>query len=140
MTQLFPLLFTPFQLGKHTQKSRIVVTGQAANFFEAQRHPNQDYGYYLRERAKGGAELVTLGNPAVRPTATSFDDRIVPKYRRPAELVHEFPVPVMAQLGHPGRKAGPGQRLALEGKNQNLEVPTPIATAHHLIKAWATHR
>ena len=29
--------------------------------------------------------------------------------------------------------------LALEGKNQNLEVPAPIAIAHHLIKAWATH-
>jgi NAD+ diphosphatase len=30
--------------------------------------------------------------------------------------------------------------LALEGKNQNLELPAPIAIAHHLIKAWATHR
>ena len=29
--------------------------------------------------------------------------------------------------------------LALEGKNRNLEVPGPIAIAHHLIKAWATH-
>ena len=30
--------------------------------------------------------------------------------------------------------------LALEGKNENLEVPGPIAIAHHLIKAWATDR
>ena len=29
--------------------------------------------------------------------------------------------------------------LALEGKNQNLEVPAPIAIAHHLIKDWANH-
>ncbi len=28
--------------------------------------------------------------------------------------------------------------LALEGKNENLTVPAPIAIAHHLIKAWAT--
>ena len=28
--------------------------------------------------------------------------------------------------------------LALEGKNQDLEVPGPVAIAHHLIKAWAT--
>lgn len=27
--------------------------------------------------------------------------------------------------------------LALEGKNENLTVPAPIAIAHHLIKAWA---
>ena len=29
--------------------------------------------------------------------------------------------------------------LALEGQNQDLQVPAPIAIAHHLIKAWATH-
>ena len=29
--------------------------------------------------------------------------------------------------------------LALEGKNPDLQVPAPIAIAHHLIKAWATH-
>ena len=29
--------------------------------------------------------------------------------------------------------------LALEGKSRNLEVPGPIAIAHHLIKAWAAH-
>jgi len=28
--------------------------------------------------------------------------------------------------------------LALDSKNQDLEVPGPIAIAHHLIKAWAT--
>ena len=28
--------------------------------------------------------------------------------------------------------------LALDGKNPNLEVPGPIAIAHHLIKSWAT--
>ena len=28
--------------------------------------------------------------------------------------------------------------LALEGKNESLTVPAPIAIAHHLIKAWAT--
>ena len=28
--------------------------------------------------------------------------------------------------------------LALEGKNKDLQVPAPIAIAHHLIKAWAT--
>ena len=118
MTQQFPLLFTPFQLGTYTLQSRIVVTGHAANFLDAQM-PNEDYGYYLRERAKGGAGMVTLGICAVHPTATSshmnWDDRIIPRYRRIAELVHEFPVPVIAQLAHPGRKAGPDQRQALDG-------------------------
>ena len=130
MTQQFPLLFTPFQLGKHTLQSRIVVTGHAANFIDANM-PNEDYGYYLRERAKGGAGLVTLGLCSVHPTATSnhmnCDDRIIPRYRRIAELVHEYPVPVMAQLGHSGRKAGPAQRQELNGDCLTI-APSPVPT------------
>ena len=128
MTQQFPLLFSPFQLGKHSLQSRIVVTGHAANFIDDQM-PNEDYGYYLRERAKGGAGMVTLGGCSVHPTASgaammNWDDRIIPKYQRVAELVHEFPVPVIAQLAHPGRKAGPshdGDWLTLAPS----AVPTP---------------
>jgi 2,4-dienoyl-CoA reductase-like NADH-dependent reductase (Old Yellow Enzyme family)/NADPH-dependent 2,4-dienoyl-CoA reductase/sulfur reductase-like enzyme len=132
MTQQFPLLFTPFQLGKYTLQSRIVVTGHAANFYDEQKHPNEDYGYYLRERAKGGAGLVTLGNCSVHPTSSSdslnWDDSIIPKYQRISELVHEFPVPVMAQLGHPGRRAGVTQRRVLDGDWLSVApsaVPTP---------------
>ena len=132
MTQQFPLLFTPFQLGKYTLQSRIVVTGHAAKFYDGQKHPNEDYGYYLRERAKGGAGLVTLGNCSVHPTSTgshlNWDDGIIPKYRRIAELVHEFPVPVMAQLAHPGRTAAIRQRQTLDGDWLALApsaVPTP---------------
>jgi len=28
--------------------------------------------------------------------------------------------------------------LALDGKNDTLTLPAPIAIAHHLIKSWAT--
>ena len=132
MAQQFPLLFTPFQLGKYTLQSRIVVTGHAANFYDSQKHPNEDYGYYLRERAKGGSGLVTLGNSSPHPTSPgshlNWDDGIIPKYRRIAELVHEFPVPVMVQLGHQGRRAGPGQRRTLNGDFLSVApsaVPTP---------------
>ena len=132
MTQQFPLLFTPFQLGKYTLQSRIVVTGHAANFTDAQKHPNEDYGYYLRERAKGGAGLVSLGGCSVHPTAISshvnWDDGIIPKYQRIAELVHEFPVPVIAQLRHPGRGAAVRQRTTLDGSWLSLApsaVPPP---------------
>ena len=55
MTQQFPLLFAPFRLGKHDLQSRIVVTGHAAHFYDEQKLPTEDYAYYLRERAKGGA-------------------------------------------------------------------------------------
>ena len=70
MTQQFPLLFAPFRLGKHDLQSRIVVTGHAAQFYDKQKLPTEDYAYYLRERAKGGAGMVTLGACAVHPTGT----------------------------------------------------------------------
>ena len=68
----------------------------------------------------------------VHPTASqkqlNWDDRIIPRYQRIAELVHEFPVPVMAQLTHSGRKAGINQRHILDGNWLALApsaVPTP---------------
>ena len=132
MAQQFPLLFTPFQLGKYTLQSRIVVTGHAAQFVDEQRLPTEAYAYYLRERAKGGAGMVTLGACDVHPTGTGYfinsDDRIIPRYQRIAELVHEYPVPVMAQLFHRGRLAGIVQREFLDGNWLSVApsaIPTP---------------
>ena len=131
MAQQFPLLFAPFQLGKYALQSRIVVTGHAANFYDEQKLPTEDYGYYLRERAKGGAGLVTMGACSVHPSSTSYfinsDDRIIPKYQRIAELVHEFPVPVMAQLSHSGRTSATKQHEMLEGDWLSL-APSPVPT------------
>ena len=132
MTQQFPLLFAPFRLGKHDLQSRIVVTGHAAQFYDEQKLPTEDYAYYLRERAKGGAGMVTLGSCAVHPNSTyhfiNQDERIIPRYQRIAELVHEFPVPVLAQLGHVGRAAAVRQRRVLDGDWLSVApsaVPTP---------------
>ncbi len=109
MTTRFPLLFTPFKLGGHTLQSRIVVTGHATNFYDEEKLPTEAYAYYLRERARGGAGLLTLGSCSVHPSSTAnflnWDDRIVPRYRRIADLVHEFPVPVLTQLSHNGSRA-----------------------------------
>ena len=132
MTQQFQRLFSPFQLGNHSLQSRIVVTGHAANFYDDQKLPTEDYGYYLRERAKGGAGMVSLGACDVHPTSAGIfmnqDERIIPRYQRIADLVHEFPVPVMAQFIHRGRAAGVLQRQKLDGDWLAVApsaVPTP---------------
>ena len=132
MTQQFPLLFAPFRLGKHDLQSRIVVTGHAAQFYDEQKLPTEDYAYYLRERAKGGAGMVTLGSCGVHPTSTSYfinqNDRIIPRYQVIADLVHQFPVPVLAQLSHNGRRSGVQQREMLDGDWLSVApsaVPTP---------------
>ncbi len=132
MTQQFPLLFTPFQLGKYTLQNRLVVTGHATNYVDAQKHPTETYGYYLRERAKGGAGLVTMGACSVHPTSGAIfmnhEDGIIPKYQRIADLVHEYPVPVLAQLNHTGRAAAITQRTTLNGNIMAMgpsAVPPP---------------
>ena len=132
MTQQFPLLFAPFRLGQHDLQSRIVVTGHAAQFYDEEKLPNEDYAYYLRERAKGGAGMVTLGSCGVHPTSTSYfinqDDRIIPRYKVISKLVHQFPVPVLAQLSHNGRRSAVSQREMLEGDWLSVApsaVPTP---------------
>ena len=132
MVQQFPQLFTPFELGKYNLQSRIVVTAHMTGFTDEQKLPTEADGYYLRERAKGGAGLVTLGACGVHPTGTStfenVDDRIVPRYQRIAELVHEFPVPVLAQLSHGGRGSGGEARDLLDGDWIAMApsaVPTP---------------
>ena len=132
MTQQFPLLFAPFRLGKHDLQSRIVVTGHAAQFYDEQKLPTEDYGYYLRERAKGGAGMVTLGSCGVHPTSTSYfinqDERIIPRYQLIADLVHQFPVPVLAQLSHNGRRSGITQHEMLDGDWLSVApsaVPSP---------------
>ena len=131
MVQRFPQLFAPFRLGKYDLQSRIVVTGHAAAFYDDVKLPNEDYGYYLRERAKGRAGMVALGVADVHPTSPSrhlnWDDMIIPRYQRIAELVHEFPVPVLAQLFHRGGAAA-WQRQMLDGDWGAMApsaVPTP---------------
>ncbi len=131
MPQQFPLLFAPIQLGKHTLQSRIVVTGHNANFLTSGM-PSEAYGYYLRERAKGGAGMVTLGSCYVHPTGVAphrnYDDAIIPRYQRLAELVHEFPVPVLTQMNHNGRRSALALRRKLDGDIIALApsaVPTP---------------
>ena len=139
MAQQFPLLFSPFQVGKYSLQSRIVVTGHAANFCDDAKLPTEDYGYYLRERARGGAGMVTLGSCSVHPTSTSYflnwDDTIIPRYQRIAELVHEYPVPVLAQLSHNGRRGAVEQREMLEGDWLSLAPSAVPAPAFSYVQA-----
>ena len=130
MTNKYPLLFTPYQLGKYTLQSRIVVTGHAANFVDHNQLPTEKYAYYLRERARGGAGLVSIGETGVHPASDptlplNWDDSIIPRYRQIADLVHEFPVPVITQLSHGGRRAGVERRRYLKADWPTI-APSPV--------------
>ena len=110
MTDTFPNLFSPIAVGTYTLKNRIMNTGHAAHHQSADGTPSEAYVHYLRERAKGGAGLIVTGHTVpvydgeTTLSFTNFHDGIVPIYRRIAEAVHEFDVPILAQLGHRGRR------------------------------------
>ena len=110
MTETFPNLFSPLAVGSYTLRNRIMNTGHAAHHQLPDGTPSEAYVHYLRERAKGGAGIIVTGHTVpvydgeTTLAFTNFHDGIVPVYRRIADAVHEFDVPVLAQLGHRGRR------------------------------------
>ena len=109
MATPFPHLFQPIRVGKYTLKNRIVNAGHAAHFQGEGGLPDDRYVHYVRERAKGGAAMVVLGNTVVYNdgeiplSMANYDDRVIPVYRRMSAATHEFDTPLLTQLGHRGK-------------------------------------
>ena len=109
MATPFPHLFEPVRVGKYILKNRIVNAGHAAHYQGEGGLPDDRYVHYVRERAKGGAAMVVLGNSVVYNdgeiplSMANYDDRVIPVYRRMSAATHEFDTPLLAQLGHRGK-------------------------------------
>ena len=114
MSDSFPHLFSPIAIGAYTLKNRIINTGHAAHFQSGDGTPTQRYVDYVAERAKGGAGIVVTGHTVphfdgeVSLSLASYDERIVPMYQRIAAATHANDVPLIAQLGHRGRRVADG--------------------------------
>jgi 2,4-dienoyl-CoA reductase-like NADH-dependent reductase (Old Yellow Enzyme family)/thioredoxin reductase len=110
MTEPFPHLFSPLRVGSYTLKNRIMNTGHAAHFQTGDGTPTDDYVHYVGERARGGAAIIVTGHTVpvydgeTSPSLTNFDDRVVPVLQRMAAATHDYDVPLLAQLGHRGRR------------------------------------
>jgi 2,4-dienoyl-CoA reductase-like NADH-dependent reductase (Old Yellow Enzyme family)/thioredoxin reductase len=110
MAGAFPNLFSPLRVGSYTLKNRIMNTGHAAHFQSGDGLPDDRYVNYVRERAKGGAAIIVTGHTVpvydgeASLSLTNYDNRIVPAYQRMAAATHAFDVPLLAQLGHRGRR------------------------------------
>jgi 2,4-dienoyl-CoA reductase-like NADH-dependent reductase (Old Yellow Enzyme family) len=106
----FPHLFTPIQVGPYTLANRIMNTGHAAHYQHGDGTPTDAYAYYVRERAKGGAGVIVTGHtvPVYDGDASlslaTFSDSNMSAFSKMAEGCHEFDVPIIAQLGHRGRR------------------------------------
>jgi 2,4-dienoyl-CoA reductase-like NADH-dependent reductase (Old Yellow Enzyme family) len=138
MAHSFPQLFSPLRIGNYTLKNRIMNTGHAAHFQTGDGLPTERYVDYVRERAKGGAGIIVTGHTvphydgAAALSLANYDDRIVPIYDRFAEAAHAYEVPVLAQLGHRGRRTADAVAYLGRPNKAPSTVPAPDFSAPQL--------
>ena len=97
-------VWTPLTIGTTTVKHRIMVTGHTQLYGKDETISDRHIAYY-RERAKGGAALLTLEQQAVHQAGMNYhagciawDPRVIPQYEKLAEAVHEFGCKQFVQL------------------------------------------
>lgn len=139
MSSAFPNLFSPITIGRRTLANRIMNTGHAAHFQAGDGLPTGRYVDYLRERARGGAGIIVTAHTVpyydgeVSLSLASYDDRIVPMYAKMAQATHAFDVPLLAQLGHRGRRVADGAGLLNRPTQAPSAVPAPDFSTPQLV-------
>lgn len=139
MAEPFPSLFAPLKVGTYTLKNRIMNTGHAAHFQTGDGIPTDRYVDYVRERAKGGVGIIVTGLTVTRydgDTALSlanYDERITTVYGQFSEATHAHGVPMLAQLGHRGRRVSDGAAYLQRMIEAPSAVPAPDFSAPQLV-------
>lgn len=106
MTRELRHLFSELDLGPLILKNRIISTGHNPMF----NGPDgllgdEEIAFHVR-KAEGGIALSTTGGTSVHPSGgaqgglLSFDDSVIPRYRRLADGMHAFGARMLVQLGH----------------------------------------
>ena len=139
MPETFPHLFSPLKVGTYTLANRIMNTGHAAHFQTGDGLPTQRYVDYVRERAKGGAGIIVTGHTVVyydsdaALSLASYDERIIPMYAKMAEATHAYDVPIIAQMGHRGRRVPSPAGLLARASTGPSAIPGPdFSTPMHV--------
>ena len=139
MTAVFPNLFQPIRVGRYTLANRIMNTGHAAHFQSGDGTPTQAYVDYVQERARGGVGIIVTGHTVpyydgeASLSLASFDNRIVSMYAKMAEATHRFNVPLLAQLGHRGRRTSDGPGYLSRATMAPSAIPAPDFSAPQLV-------
>lgn len=131
MGEPFPHLFRPLKVGAYTLKNRIMNTGHSAHFQTGDGIPTDRYVDYVRERAKGGVGIIVTGltvthyDGEATSSLVNCDDRIIDAYGKFAEATHAYDVPMLAQLGHRGRRPTAGAAFLQAPIMAASAVPAP---------------
>ncbi|MCL0101658.1 FAD-dependent oxidoreductase [Dehalococcoidia bacterium] len=115
MSNEFPHLFDPLDIGSVTVRNRLMTTSHWNKLAETDPEGYNlwyTYGdrakYYWAERAKGGWGLIIAGQMVVHHTCgtgrpSGFLDESIPAYTRIAQAIHEHGAKVFVQINHLGR-------------------------------------
>ena len=139
MAEPFQSLFAPLQVGTYTLKNRIMNTGHAAHFQTGDGIPTDRYVDYVRERAKGGVGIIVTGFTVTRYegdttlSLANYDERITTVYGKFSEATHAYGVPMLAQLGHRGRRVSDGAAYLQKSIDAPSAVPAPDFSAPQLV-------
>lgn len=150
----FVSLLEPLRIGGVTLANRIVSTGHDTVMAHDGRVTDQ-LVEYQRARAGGGAGLIVLQAAGIHPTAkyTSHvlmadDDDAIAGFGRLAAAIHNFDVPVFAQLFHAGREIMEGSDGSLPVAYGPSAVPNerfhvmprsmPTSLVHEVIDSYAS--
>ena len=110
MSDPYPNLFSPLDLGAHRLRNRVSLPATLTNFGAANRVTPR-WTNFLVERARGGCALLVSEIIAVDPEAlahgaivTGYDDANDEGFRRTADGVESAGGVLVGQLWHPGRQ------------------------------------
>ncbi|WP_433850773.1 FAD-dependent oxidoreductase [Brucella pseudogrignonensis] len=141
MSNAFPNLFSPIKLGNYVLKNRIMNTGHAAHYQQGDGTPSDAYAYYVRERAKGGAGIIVAGHTVpvydgqLSLSLTNYSDKQSEAFKKMADGAHEFDTPILAQLGHRGRRVMDSG--AFHGRA--IVAPSPVPTPEFSVPMIMPH-
>jgi 2,4-dienoyl-CoA reductase-like NADH-dependent reductase (Old Yellow Enzyme family) len=112
VSERYPHLFSPLQIGPVRARNRIMQTAHVKLFTTDGIDSLRNVAYQV-ERAKGGAGLLITGNRLIHPTSTTGMARFAYQYlkgaleidRKMTSGVHEHGALIFAQLNHFGLNA-----------------------------------
>ena len=107
----FPHLFSPFRLGTHSLRNRMVMPGITTNFAEADGSVGDRLCDFLQARARGGFGLIIVENIGVHASGRvmprmvmGHEDRYLPGLARLAGAIKSQGACAVAQISHAGRQ------------------------------------
>ena len=133
----FPLLLSPFAIGKVNLRNRCVFQPHFTALGHIDGMPSDAHAAYHEERARGGVGLIVFESQAIHPSGKmsrrfvdAWDPRIIPHHRKVTAGVQAHGAKIFGQLTH-------GGHTSLEQPPHILWAPTqmPEPSSHFTTKA-----